>query len=470
MKLAQWSSVFALTIAGCFAPSAPDNAQPLGGDDSSTDTGSTSGSQDETTPDAPAQSCALSGPSGSFALRGEPGVNARAAMIAADNFGNVFHLLDNGGVVKLDSNLQRVFSYPHGEVVTVDAQGNAYVAGAFRTATDFGAGVIQPAGNVNVFLVKLSPSGDVLSVSTFGDCGGDGLLSIARDTSSGRVAVSGAAMGTVVVDANGAVVYRLAASGKLAFDSTGKLVVVGAFAGGIDLGNGHRLSTTGAYDFDGFVARYDVDGRYQFSFQLGDVALPYPAFWGEEITEAQNQAVAGVAIGPDDSIALTGEFFKEANLFGQEFSTLPFATDTGSMGGAFIAKIAANGSLAFVRQQVPDTNAAMEIGGVNLFGVENGRAAVSQRPGTAIAVDASGDFYVSNNENGNVPPYAYPQLTKHDGTTGDRVWGFYNSAGPAGYGLGVAVDGCGNVIWADQEYFLSDDGGGSTLYISKLVR
>lgn len=39
---------------------------------------------------------------------------------------------------------------------------------AFRTPTDFGTGVISPAGNVNVFLVKLSPTGDVLSAAKRG--------------------------------------------------------------------------------------------------------------------------------------------------------------------------------------------------------------------------------------------------------------------------------------------------------------
>lgn len=444
MRLAQWSPLLTFAFAACSMSSPHDPT--TGGDDDpgTTDTDTSTTPQDGSGSDSPTTSCAVSGAPGTFAIRAE----AYAPVVAADHDGNVFYAAA-GSVTKLDPTLAPVFTYPHGDVVAVDAHGNAFVAGAFRAPTDFGTGVVAPAGNVDVYVVKLSPSGEVLAVMTLGECGGDGILDLALDASTGRIAVSGTAMGTVVIDANGALVFQLAPAGKLALDTHGNLVIAGVFAGGIDLGNGHRLSTTGSTDFDGFVARYGADGRYQLSAQLGDVALPFLAPWGETITTPQNQAIADVATGPDDSIAITGTFIREIDVLGQTLSAIPSATESGPFAGTFTAKLESTGTLRFA-QGPALANEGTPIGGLVLNG-----PATQQHPGNAIAVNASGDVFVSNNEAGNVPPFSYPQLTKLDGTTGAIEWGLYNSAGPPGAGLGVAVDGCGNVVWADSEVDLS---------------
>lgn len=435
MRFAHWSPLLTLAFAACSTSSLQDPT--TGGDDDPTT------QQDGYGSDSPIASCAVSGAPGTFALRAELPASAGAAVIAADHAGNVFYV-GPAGVTKLDPLLMPVFTYPHGEVVAVDAEGNAFVAGAFREPTDFGTGVVTPTGNVDVFVVELSASGKVLAVFTLGECGGDGVLDLAVDACTGRIAISGEAMGTVVIDATGAFVFRLPAAGKLAFDTHGNLVVAGAFAGGIDLGNGHRLSTTGSTDFDGFVARYDASGHYLFSVQLGDVPLPFVAPWGETITTPQNQAVADVATGPEDSIAITGAFKREIDVLGHVFTAIPSAGESGSFIGTFAAKLESSGTLRFA-QELELARPGTPIGGLRLDGV------VTQHPGRAIAVNASGDVFVSNNEAGNVPPFSYPQLTKLDGTTGAFEWGLYNSAGPAGVGLGVAIDGCGNVVWADRE-------------------
>jgi len=55
---------------------------------------------------------------------------------------------------------------------------------------------------------------------------------------------------------------------------------------------------------------------------------------------------------------------------------------------------------------------------------------------------------VSSNSTGNAQyPYAYPQLTKLD-PAGNVVASLANNTTPIRFGSGVAVDGCGNVLWA----------------------
>jgi hypothetical protein len=74
---------------------------------------------------------------------------------------------------------------------------------------------------------------------------------------------------------------------------------------------------------------------------------------------------------------------------------------------------------------------------------------IARLPGTPIAVDARGNIVYSANTTGNSQgPFAYPQLTKLE-PTGTTVFSLGNGTGIAGYGAGVAVDGCGNVLWAE---------------------
>ncbi|HEU0030705.1 MAG TPA: hypothetical protein VFQ53_08730 [Kofleriaceae bacterium] len=442
MRLVQGGVIVAWILGACTSPTR-DGVNGVGEGSGDSDAGPGQDHCDGGAPDAPPSTCAVTGAPGTIGPELELPPNAGAAVVVADRDGNVLYVGPDG-VTKLDAALAPVYTYPHGEVVAVDDVGHAFVAGAFREPTEFGTGVLVPNDNVDVFLVELSPSGEVVFATQLGECGGDGVRSIAvaRD---GRIAISGADMGTVVTDAHGAIVFRLAPSGALAFDTHGELVIAGAFAGELDLGDAHRLSTTSPSDIDAFVARYDEHGCFDFGIQLGDAPLPVHIDGYGDVTTPRTQVIDGVATGLDDSIAITGAFLYEIDLFGATLTEQP-SFPSGHLAGTFVAKLAADGSVVFARSTW-SANEALPIGGLRIFS-----APLAPSPGTAIAVDATGRVVVSANTPGNTqPPFAYPQLTRYDAVTGASDLSIGNTIGPAGYGLGVAIDGCANLVWARLE-------------------
>ena len=344
MRLSRWSSVWCFALAACSADTRPDDSQI--GQDPPTETGS-NGSEPGTGTGADGGSvtpaCGTPVAAGTIKSFAKLAPDAGAAVLAAGRDGSVIYTAANSfdynsagqqvfreGVTKLDASLSTVFTYPYGTVAAVDANNNVFVAGAFSAPRDFGTGVIAPNGNVDVFLVKLAPNGDVLFATTVGECGGNGVQSIAVGA-DGRIAISGSLMGTVVLDASGAVLFRLAASGNVAFDSQGRLLVGGTFAGTVDLGNGHRLSTASASDTDAFLVRYTLEGLYDVSLHLDDAAGADPS----------TQALSGIAVGPNDEVALAGAFINGMDLFGQVF-TIPGGFPSGSLAGTFVAKLDAS--------------------------------------------------------------------------------------------------------------------------------
>src|SRR6185503_4176007 len=109
-----------------------------------------------------------------------------------------------------------------GSVVATDRDGNAYIAGAFTAPLDVGLGVMEPEGNVDVFVAKLDAHGDVVFARPLRLCG-DGVQSIAVDR-TGRIAVSGREMGTAVLAPSGELELVLALSGQVGFSSHGDLI------------------------------------------------------------------------------------------------------------------------------------------------------------------------------------------------------------------------------------------------------
>jgi hypothetical protein len=453
MRLSRWSSVWCFALAACSASTGQQDPE-IGQDDPATDTGSNgSDSHPGTDGGSVTPVCGEPVNAGTIKASFQLAADAGAAVLAAGSDGSVVYTAANSfdvdanfqqtfreGVTKLDASGNVVFTYAYGTVAALDASGNVFVAGAFSAPRDFGTGVIAPNGNVDVFLVKLSATGDVLFATTIGECGGTGVQSIAvgRD---GRIAISGSAMGTVVVDASGAALFRLAAYGNVAFDTQGRLVVGGVFRGTVDLGNGHRLSTTSLSDTDSFVVRYGVDGRYDTSVRIGDAPLPVDVPGYREVNEASIQALSGIAVGPNDEVALAGAYLLDIDLFGQVFTTPP-SFPSGTMAGTFVAKLDADFNVAFA-DVGQGANASNPIGGLNVgFG--------SVLPGNTVAVDSQGSIIVSSQTTGNAFfPDSYGALTKYNA---DGTGKFFIDGGNtflfAGYGLGVSVDGCDNILWS----------------------
>ena len=107
------------------------------------------------------------------------------------NFGGDLLVSDGGNdlfVAKLDATGNHVFSHRLGGPteqysagVAVTASGEALVTGLFTGTVDFGGGPVQTAGDTDVFLLELSPTGSFQRVRRFGSTGAETGVSVAVD-------------------------------------------------------------------------------------------------------------------------------------------------------------------------------------------------------------------------------------------------------------------------------------------------
>src|SRR6185295_2474 len=231
---------------------------------SNPDPGTGSGADPGTGPGAPAATCVL----GSDGFATAVGM-VRAAQLndlAIDSAGNALFATkgDDGqldGLTKLSASGEVLFTRPFGSVVATDRNGNAYIAGSFTQPIDLGLGVMTPEGNIDAFVAKLNIRGEIEFARPLRLCG-DGVQSIAVDA-TGRLAVSGTAMGTALLSPEGEVQAVIAVAGDVAFNSHGDLIIAGTFTTTIDLGDGPI--TPGAAGSEGFVATFDSTGQRLWS-------------------------------------------------------------------------------------------------------------------------------------------------------------------------------------------------------------
>lgn len=375
----------------------------------------------------PAPACAVGG------VTGAPLFSIDVGRGAFDLAGDVLHsdlavdaagntLLALGGatgftVTKYAPDGKVVFQKPFGEVVAVDAAGNAYVAATFSAALDLGLGTMLPSGDMDVFVAKLAPDGTLLFARPLGVCP-DSLRSIAV-ACDGRIAVSGAEMGTLVLDARGALLFSVPFDGDLAFDSQGNLIVGGQFTGTLELGAGVRLT---AGDVDGFVAKLDASGRVMWSDQIGDADLPVTLKPSSVmVSTATRQAVSAVAVGPDDEVVIAGQFDDDVKLFGSDFvANLVDAASVPLQSGGFVVALDATG--------------AVKLRSVRL-GLDGYRD---------VAVAGSGDIVVTGKQLGDAaPPFRFALLTRLTASGATR----FEQSKDIGAGHAVAVDACGAPVW-----------------------
>jgi hypothetical protein len=384
----------------------PGDTTPEAGDVSDSGNGGTPGAVPDPgapgTPGTPAAACPL-GKNGFTVALGLAAAD-QPTDLAIDGAGNVLVATKGGdgrldGFTKLSSSGDILMTRPFGSVVATDAQGSIYLAGSFSQPTDFGSGVIVPEGNVDSFIVKINGEGNVVFAKALGLCG-DGVLSLAVDA-SGKIAVSGSALGTAILDASGNVVTVIAVAGDVAFNSQGDLVIAGTFTSTIDLGDGPV--TPGAAVSEGFIAVFDTAGT---------------RLWSKILTGA-GVHITSVAVDSKDDIVVVGYYEATIDLFGVPFRA-QFA-EPGRVTGAFIAKLDASGELVWDKG---------DAAGVELNGV---------------AVDSSDNVYFAGATSGN-QGFARIPLTSVASPVG--VIGFGQGIdGGSGYGRGesVVVDSCGSV-------------------------
>lgn len=228
----------------------------------------------------------------------------------------------------------------HATDIDVDNTGNLYisfVSGGVSVDFDPGAGVASVPVNVNdgVF-AKFDPSGNLLFAKSISSVSGGWhpIQNITIDDAQ-NIYISGYTDGTSDVDP-GAAVINVTSSGApfsyvAKYDATGNYVWHGTYNGGyttemrVNLGT-NRLYVTGIFNsgtfdtdltagtnnlscnggYDGFFARYDLNGNHQWSYRMGGTLDDYfqdmDFYRGSQIVTTSNIKSAGIDIDPSGAV------------------------------------------------------------------------------------------------------------------------------------------------------------------------
>ena len=171
-------------------------------------------------------------------------------------------------ISKLDTNGNFVWatsivgsSYTQGVAVALGADGSLYATGDFAGSATLGTTVLTSAGLDDVYVAKLTSAGSFLWAESFGGPNYD--------------------------DAAG-----------MAVGSDGSVYIVGYFQGTSNFNPGGTANLTSNGGYDVFISKLNSSGNYLWAKSFGGSGSD----WGE-----------GVALGPDGSVYLTGEFTGTVN-------------------------------------------------------------------------------------------------------------------------------------------------------------
>lgn len=211
--------------------------------------------------------------------------------------------------------------------ISTDNAGNVYITGQFEGTADFDPGVgtmnLTAAGNRDIFVQKLDPSGNFIWAKSFGGTDFDGGLSLSVDA-AGNVYTTGYHQGTADLDPSEGVdeyssagfkdifIQKMDASGNflwaktfggtaseegvsIALDAQDNIVATGQFGGTIDFDPGDgvvNITATGALST--FVLKLDGAGDFLWAKEFGGSGA---AAFGK-----------GVCFDQEENVYVTGVF------------------------------------------------------------------------------------------------------------------------------------------------------------------
>ncbi|MCI0748547.1 MAG: SBBP repeat-containing protein, partial [Verrucomicrobia subdivision 3 bacterium] len=263
------------------------------------------------------------------------------AVVKYDNKGQVLWATRAGGTTN-----------DQGRAMVLDGAGDIYLTGHFRGTGFFGTTNVQSSGLDDVFVAKLDNAGHWQWVARAGGTNTDEGRGIGRDN-AGNVYVAGTFTGNSVFGGHNLTNHgqwdiflaKLSATGEwawgrsiggagldetrgMAVDALGNCYVTGAFAGVADFGETNLTSRGGA---DIFLAKFNADGRATWVWQAGGT---------------NGDSGNAVTLDRFGNMYLTGGFagmatFGRSNIIG------------GSIAGAqdmFVARLSAAGELLWVQR------------------------------------------------------------------------------------------------------------------------
>jgi hypothetical protein len=202
-----------------------------------------------------------------------------------------------------------------GMSVAVDGGGNVILAGNFYTTSDFGGGAMTTAGGSDIVLAKYSSSGGHLWSKRIGGASDDSALSVAADTTTGEIVMTGYFAGGVnfgggTLTSAGATdifVAKYSSAGGhvwshrwggasddkgygIALDRLGNVAVTGVFTGNVYFG-GATLANSGGGDI--FLVKYSVDGTHIWSRGFGTTTTVVDIGYGVDFDSADKVLLTG---------------------------------------------------------------------------------------------------------------------------------------------------------------------------------
>ena len=239
--------------------------------------------------------------------------------------------------------------------IAVDAVGNTYVTGDFTGTAIFGAITLTSAGQYDLFIAKRTLAGVWEWATQVEGSGNDRATGVAVDSSG--VVVTGyfdsptLTLGALTLSCAGnedIFVAKLTPSGvwqwanqaggsanelgtDVALDGSGSAVVTGYFSSSIITFGTTTLTNTNTRMFDLFVAKLTPTGTWQ---------------WGAQAGGSSDDYSEGVAVDNSGNVVVTGYFYSP---------TITFGTTTLTHGGGFdsdlfVAKLAPTGAWQWVTQ------------------------------------------------------------------------------------------------------------------------
>jgi F5/8 type C domain/Beta-propeller repeat/Fibronectin type III domain len=356
-----------------------------------------------------------------------------------------------------------------GQAVAFDSGGNLYMTGYFQGTVNFGGtcGTLSSnSSSADILLAKYSATGTCLWAKDFGGTNTDQGNSVAVD-SSGNVIVTGYFIGTANFGGGSVTglagynifVAKYASDGTyqwaktfgdttvggsgyaiaygVAVDTSGNVAITGRFADTIDFGGGSITAASGGYR-NVFVAEFNSAGGHQWSKGFSTPVDDYA--WGIDMDGGGN-------------VLITGQF-KNTIDFGCGSLT--------SAGGydVFVAKFSSSGSCSWSKR----------------FGD------ASDQVGTGVAVDSSGNVYLTGYFQGTVNfggsdivGYCCQNniyLAKLS-SAGNHLWSKKFGVASESKGYSIATDSSNNVAITGVYSGNVDFGGGpisgSSLYTNVFV-
>ncbi len=322
-----------------------------------------------------------------------------------------------------------------GNYITVDGSGNVYVLGQFFNSVTFGTTTLTSNGDRDVFVVKYNNNGEVQWAKSAGGTGSDSGLSIAVDGSSnvyvtgfyyhsinfGATALASAGLSDMYVakfKSNGEVQWAKSAGGTgydngsaLAVDGGGNVYVGGSFTGSVSFGM-TTLTCTGESDI--YVAKYSSSGDLQWAKREGGVG---------------SETVRGVAVDNSGNIYTTGTYIGTTT-FGS--TTLTPINPIGVVVDIYVTKFSNNGEVQWAKSAGSRGNETT----------------------LDIAVDGSGNAYITGYTTGLATTFGsitlnpigdYDTFIAKYSTNGEVQWAKIAGGTGADQGQGIAVDESGNL-------------------------